>query len=86
MHIQFPDPSKIGSLLTRQIAETVQWQRCIESAKNMGVNNWIVVGPAKVLGNLLKKEYPDDTIISISTVEDIAEYGEKLKFQGSSNK
>jgi [acyl-carrier-protein] S-malonyltransferase len=65
--------------LTRQIAETVQWQRCVEYAKNMGVNNWVVVGPSKVLGNLLKKEYTNDIITSISTVEDIVEYGERLR-------
>ena len=64
-------PSEIGQLLTRQIAETVQWHQSIEYAKSKGVNSWIVVGPSKVLGNLLKKEYPEDKVTSVSTVADI---------------
>ena len=60
--------------MTRQIAETVQWSRSLEYAKKQGVSEWIIVGPAKVLGNILKKEYPDDDVITISNVDDIAEF------------
>lgn len=78
---QITDPTTIGKLLTRQIAETVQWQRSIEYAKSRGVTEWIVIGPSRVLGNLLRKEYPNDTIVSISNAEDILSYkkGEIIK-------
>ncbi len=76
---QITDPATIGKLLTRQIAETVQWQRSIEYAKSRGVSEWIVIGPSRVLGNLLRKEYPTDTIVSISNADDILSYKTKMR-------
>ena len=61
----------IGQLLSRQITETVQWHKSVKYAKSQGVSEWIVVGPSKVLGNLILKEFPKDNVISVSTMRDI---------------
>lgn len=73
--VPFPNADQIGSDLTLQITKTVQWQRSIQYARAHDVNEWVVVGPSKVLSNLLKKEYPLDTIRSISTESDVKTLG-----------
>ncbi|KAJ3099026.1 hypothetical protein HDU97_003512 [Phlyctochytrium planicorne] len=67
----FNDRKEIGHLLEQQITKTVQWQRSIRFARDDDVTEWIVVGPSRVLSNLLKKEYPLDGVKSISTVNDL---------------
>ncbi|KAJ3328060.1 hypothetical protein HDU76_010658 [Blyttiomyces sp. JEL0837] len=74
----FNNPEEIGHLLFQQITKTVQWQRCVQYARDDEVHEWIVVGPSKVLSNLLKKEYPMDTIRAISTENDLKLYGPML--------
>jgi [acyl-carrier-protein] S-malonyltransferase len=53
---------EIKLLLKRQMYETVQWRRSMQYAKEGSVNNWIVVGPARVLSNIVRKEYPMDVV------------------------
>ncbi len=60
--------------MARQITETVQWHKCVRFAKSRGVSEWIVVGPSKVLGNLILKEFPKDSVISISSAADIRNF------------
>jgi [acyl-carrier-protein] S-malonyltransferase len=57
------------------VTKTVQWQRSIQYARDDDVHEWIVVGPSKVLSNLLKKEFPVDIVRSISTAKDIKHVG-----------
>ncbi|CAG8617726.1 491_t:CDS:2, partial [Acaulospora colombiana] len=52
----------IPSLLVRQVTSTVQWQRSIKYCRQAGINNFILLGPARVLANLLKKDFPHDYI------------------------
>ncbi|CAG8447548.1 3548_t:CDS:10 [Scutellospora calospora] len=54
--------SEIPSLLVRQVTATVQWHKSINYCKENGINNYILFGPARVLANLLKKDYPLDFI------------------------
>ncbi|KAJ3276073.1 hypothetical protein HDV01_006243 [Terramyces sp. JEL0728] len=58
----FVTPEEINKLLKKQIIQTVNWHRCIQYAKDDFVFDWIVVGPSRVLSNLVKKEYPHDSI------------------------
>nr|CAG8447338.1 133_t:CDS:2 [Entrophospora candida]CAG8447384.1 4004_t:CDS:2 [Entrophospora candida] len=51
---------EIPSLLVKQVTATVQWQKSIKYCKERGVDNFLLIGPAKVLANLLRKEYPMD--------------------------
>ncbi|KAJ3038707.1 hypothetical protein HDV00_000367 [Rhizophlyctis rosea] len=72
-------PADIRRFMYEQVTKTVQWQRSIRYAKEGGVNEWVVVGPSRVLSNLLRKEYPLDAIRPIATPDDIAELGPQLK-------
>ncbi|KAI8850597.1 acyl transferase/acyl hydrolase/lysophospholipase [Chytridium lagenaria] len=67
----FNSRTDIGHLLEQQVTKTVQWHRSIRFARDEDVNEWIVVGPSRVLSNLLKKEYPLDVIKSVSTTTDL---------------
>jgi len=49
-------------LLEKQVTATVQWQKSIKYCKERDINTFIVIGPARVLANLLKKEYPMDRV------------------------
>ncbi|KAI9363414.1 acyl transferase/acyl hydrolase/lysophospholipase [Zopfochytrium polystomum] len=71
----FNHPDEIGRLLTDQITKTVQWQRSIQYAREDGVQEWIAVGPSRVLSNLLKKEYPLDVVRCISSEADVRAFG-----------
>lgn len=49
-------------MLEKQVTATVQWQKSIKYCKERGINTFIVIGPARVLANLLRKEYPLDRV------------------------
>ncbi|KAI8918411.1 acyl transferase/acyl hydrolase/lysophospholipase [Powellomyces hirtus] len=74
----FNRASEIPSLLYEQITKTVQWQRSTRFASDDDVHDWVVIGPSRVLANLLRKEYPTDVITAISTVDDILQHGDQL--------
>lgn len=52
----------IKSHLLQQIDNTVQWYYSIQFCKQSGVNRFITLGPNKVVGNLIRKDYPTDWI------------------------
>nr|KAJ3422262.1 hypothetical protein HK105_000471 [Polyrhizophydium stewartii] len=68
----FKSAAEIGPLLKRQIVETVQWERSLRYAKEDFVFDWIVVGPSRVLSNLLRKEFPHDVIRPLSTSSELS--------------
>jgi hypothetical protein len=43
----------------------------MQYAKDDFVFDWVVVGPSKVLANIVRKECPHDTIRSVSDLKDI---------------
>ena len=49
-------------MLEKQVTATEQWQESIEYCEERDINTFIVIGPARVLANLLKKEYPLDRV------------------------
>ncbi|CAJ0643625.1 15544_t:CDS:2 [Entrophospora sp. SA101] len=58
---QTPIVDVISNVTARpQVTATVQWQKSIKYCKERGVDNFLLIGPAKVLANLLRKEYPMD--------------------------
>jgi [acyl-carrier-protein] S-malonyltransferase len=76
----YKGPDDIRELLKRQITETVQWQKSTQMVHDVeGGREWLVLGPAKVLTNLMKRDYPGDRIVSLNTVEDIAKFVEDEK-------
>ncbi|KAJ3018630.1 hypothetical protein HKX48_002774 [Thoreauomyces humboldtii] len=74
----FVSAAEIGPLLHEQITKTVQWQRSTRFAKDDDVHDWVVIGPSRVLANLLRKEYPTDAIKAISTADDVIQSGPQL--------
>ncbi|ORY47742.1 FabD/lysophospholipase-like protein [Rhizoclosmatium globosum] len=66
-------------ILFDQITKTVQWHRSIEYARDDFVDEWVAIGPSKVLSNLLKREFPVDKVRSISSAKDVEAYGQILQ-------
>ncbi|OAQ33035.1 FabD/lysophospholipase-like protein [Linnemannia elongata AG-77] len=68
----------IPSLLVQQVTDTVQWRQSLvnlhSQQQQYDISEYICIGPGKVICNLLRKEYPLDTIRSVSTVEDIQQW------------
>ena len=60
--MQYTNEIEIPKMLKRQVTEPVQWQRCMKYAKDGFVFDWVVLGPSKVLANIVKKEYPHDKV------------------------
>ncbi|KAF9150971.1 hypothetical protein BG015_007209 [Linnemannia schmuckeri] len=66
----------ISGLLVQQVTDTVQWRQSLVNlhSQQNDISDYICIGPGKVICNLLRKEYPLDTIRSVSTVEDIQQW------------
>jgi len=75
--LAYESPSQIKNLLCKQITATVQWQKSTLYVHNDKCSDWYVLGPARVLTNLVKRDYPGDRIVSFSTCKEIDAYGTK---------
>ncbi len=61
------DPEEIKMSLSKQLISVVNWKKGIEILASKGYDNFIEVGPGKILKNLLRKISPDlkcETVIS----------------------
>ena len=65
------DTNKIRPLLIDQITSRVKWRDSINYMINKGVNNFLEIGPGKVLSGLVKKINKDVSIKNINSIEDI---------------
>ena len=61
----------IKNLLIKQIESRVRWRESIINMTNNGVNNFIEIGPGKVLSGLIKRINKDVKVQSINNEEDI---------------
>ena len=61
----------LKSLLISQIEKRVRWRESILYMINRGVNQFIEIGPGKVLSGLIKRINKDVKLISINSEEDI---------------
>ncbi|KAF9907276.1 hypothetical protein EC991_011177 [Linnemannia zychae] len=68
--------NEISGLLVQQVTDTVQWRQSLVNlhSQQHDISDYICIGPGKVICNLLRKEYPLDTIRSVSTVEDVQQW------------
>ncbi|KAK3839755.1 MAG: acyl transferase/acyl hydrolase/lysophospholipase [Linnemannia gamsii] len=66
----------ISGLLVQQVTDTVQWRQSLVNlhSQQHDISDYICIGPGKVICILLRKEYPLDTIRSVSTVEDVKQW------------
>ena len=63
--------SEIKNLLIKQIESRVRWRESVINMINNGVNNFIEIGPGKVLSGLIKRINKEVKIQSINEEEDI---------------
>ena len=63
--------SEIKYLLIKQIESRVRWREIVINMINNGVNNFIEIGPGKVLSGLIKRINKQVKVQSINNVEDI---------------
>ena len=66
--------SKIKELLIKQITSRVNWRESIEYMINNGVNEFIDIGPGKVLTGLVRRINKDVNVFNINSIDDITNY------------
>ena len=59
------------SILIKQIESRVRWREIVINMINNGVNNFIEIGPGKVLSGLIKRINKEVKVQSINSEEDI---------------
>jgi [acyl-carrier-protein] S-malonyltransferase len=65
------DVNKIKPLLIDQITSRVRWRESVNYMINQGVEDFLEIGPGKVLSGLVKKINKDVKISNINSIEDI---------------
>ena len=68
---EIDDSSRISDLLVRQIESRVRWRESINYMIKNGVNNFIEIGPGKVLSGLVKRIDKKVKVSAINNEEDI---------------
>ena len=63
--------SEMKNLLIKQIESRVRWREIVINMIDMGVKNFIEIGPGKVLSGLIKRINKEVKIQSINSEEDI---------------
>jgi len=71
------EPATIKELLIKQITSSVRWRESLEYMINNGVNQFIEIGPGKVLSGLVKRTNRKIKISNLSSLEDINNYKNK---------
>ena len=65
------DQENIKKLLVEQIYSKVRWRETILYMENNGINEFIEIGPGKVLSGLVKRITKNRVSLSINSIEDI---------------
>tara|TARA_A100001015_G_scaffold269393_1_gene321044 strand:- start:215 stop:1150 length:936 start_codon:yes stop_codon:yes gene_type:complete len=65
------DPMEIKKLLIRQIYSTVNWRESMVNISENGVENFIEIGPGKVLTGMIKRTISGAKTFSINSIADI---------------
>ena len=65
------DINKIKLLLVNQITSRVRWRESINQVIKEGVNDFLEIGPGKVLSGLVKKINKNVKISNVNSIEDI---------------
>jgi len=65
------NPNEIKQLLFQQIYSKVRWRESVLFMSEKKINNFIEIGPGKVLTGLIKRILPDSNSFSINSIDDI---------------
>jgi [acyl-carrier-protein] S-malonyltransferase len=60
------DPSRVRTLLVRQVDGPVRWEESIRSMVSAGVDRALEIGPGKVLAGLVKRIAKEVRVLSVS--------------------
>ena len=69
----------IKKLLIDQIFSTVRWRESIINMNDLGVNNFIELGPGKVLTSMVKRTIKNANTFSINSIADMENIENELK-------
>ncbi len=67
----YPSKQKVRELLITQIDHPVRWQESMEKMLSEGVNQFLELGPGRVLGGLMKRIKREVYIQSVETTQQI---------------
>ena len=73
------DTNLIKKLLIDQIFSTVRWRESIINMNNLGVNNFLEIGPGKVLTSMVKRTIDNVNSFSINSIADIESIKNEFK-------
>ena len=65
------ETSEIKDLLIKQIESRVRWREIVINMINSGVDNFIEIGPGKVLSGLIKRINKNAKVQSVNSEDDI---------------
>ena len=69
---------KIKKLLIDQIFSTVRWRESLIYMNKQGVNNFIEIGPGKVLTGMVKRTIKEANCFSINSIADIKNLNDRI--------
>ena len=64
-------PDELKDLLVKQIENRVRWRESVINMVNKGINQFIEIGPGKVLSGLVKRINKEVLVSSINSEEEI---------------
>ena len=64
-------PEDFQKLLVQQIYQKVRWRESILFMRSKNINDFIEIGPGKVLSGLVKRILPTSNSFSINSIDDI---------------
>ena len=73
------NPINIKRLLFEQICSTVRWRESIINMSNENINNFIEIGPGKVLSGMVKRTVKNINCFSINSIDDIKKIIDEFK-------
>ena len=65
------NPDEIKNLLVQQIYSKVRWRESVLYMYGKKINNFIEIGPGKVLTGLIKRILPSSNSFNINSIDDI---------------
>ena len=70
--------TKIKKLLIDQIFSTVRWRESLIYMNKQGINNFIEIGPGKVLTGMVKRTIKEANCFSINSIADIKNLNDRI--------
>ena len=65
--------------MPKQIYSSVQWVKTMNFMKNSGVDNFIEIGPSRILSSMVRKTYKDVKSSAITSVDDLEKIINEIK-------